>query len=225
MAHGPAHTLARPRPPRRSHHAGNRRDHPAPAGPHRPARRPARRGQDRRRRGCRRGRAAADGPPPHRQLLRVDPLGLRGPVPARGADAERDGNRRHGRGGLRLRPGRLRRPRGRHPRALAAARLPGRLRAGAPRPELHRPAAQPGDRPGPGHRTHGPPAHRPGADHRPVRRFADLGELEGHVIDSGAQTVEETAAAVAAAIGQDRFTLQPRNTLQPGNSAAVSRSG
>jgi chloramphenicol 3-O-phosphotransferase len=55
--------------------------------------------------------------------------------------------------------------------------------------------------------------------------FADLGELEGHVIDSGAQTVEETAAAVAAAIGQDRFTLQLRNTLQPGSAEAVSRSG
>ncbi len=36
---------------------------------------------------------------------------------------------------------------------------------------------------------------------------------------SGAQTVEETAATLAAAIGQDRFALQP------GNSAAVSRPG
>lgn len=40
---------------------------------------------------------------------------------------------------------------------------------------------------------------------------AGLGETEGHVIDSGAQSVEEAAAAVAAAIGQDRFALRPGN--------------
>lgn len=54
--------------------------------------------------------------------------------------------------------------------------------------------------------------------------FADLGELEGHVIDSGAQNVEETAAALAAAIGQDRFALRPGNP-RPEDPAAVSRSG
>jgi hypothetical protein len=38
--------------------------------------------------------------------------------------------------------------------------------------------------------------------------FTGLGDLEGHVIDSSAQTAEQTAAALSTGLGQGRFTLQ-----------------
>jgi len=38
--------------------------------------------------------------------------------------------------------------------------------------------------------------------------FADLGELEGHVIDSSAQTVQQTAEQLATALRQRRFAIR-----------------
>jgi len=50
-------------------------------------------------------------------------------------------------------------------------------------------------------------------DPEPITRlygaFSDLGELERHVIDSSAQTPEQTAAELTAALGGDQFTIRP----------------
>jgi len=70
--------------------------------------------------------------------------------------------------GDRVRPGRVRRDRGRDHRPVAAAGVPGGVRAGRARRQLRRLAAQPGSDPGPRRRQDRGPAHRPRAGDRPV---------------------------------------------------------
>jgi chloramphenicol 3-O-phosphotransferase len=50
------------------------------------------------------------------------------------------------------------------------------------------------------------------------RAFGDLGELERHVVDSGGQTPEQTAAELVAALDGGRFALRTVRSAGPGTS-------